>query len=143
MKGIRTVTRRGLSISAKTEYIPNLSVWKPMAVGMWAWWLHRITGLALAAYLLIHVSLMSIAILKGQELFDSLLSMLMTSKLFLIFDLGLFAAVLIHGINGVRLILFDLGIGIRRQKEIFWFGMTLVAALFIWSFLRILPEIVR
>ncbi len=143
MKEISTSTRQGLDISLKTEYVYKPGIWKPMAVGMWAWLLHRITGLTLVAYLLIHVFLMSIAILTGQASFDSLLETLMSSKLFLIFDLGLLAVVLIHGINGLRLILFDLGIGIRYQKEIFWSGMAIAGILFIWSVFRLLPEIVK
>lgn len=143
MKGIRTVSREGMDVPFKTEYISNVEVWKPTAVGMWAWWLHRVTGLALVGYLLLHVLLMGTSILKGEASFDSMLSMLMTSKFFLILDLGLLAAVLTHGINGIRLILFDLGLGIRIQKEIFWAGMTVGAGLFTWAVIRMLPEITK
>lgn len=142
MKGIRTITRQGLDISLKTEYIPNLQIWKPMQVGMWAWLLHRITGVALSIYLLIHISLMSIVILRGQAFFDALLGMLMGSKFFKVFDLVLLAAVLFHSINGIRLILFDIGVGIRHQRELFWVGTAISAALFILATLRLLPEIV-
>jgi len=142
MKGIRIASRQGL-VPLSTEYIASVDMWKPMAVGMWAWVLHRVTGIALVAYLLLHVSLMSISLLKGQPAFDSLLSTLMTSRPFQMLDLGLLAAVLIHGINGVRLIPFDLGIGVRRQKETFWGGMVIASLLFSWSALRVLPEIMK
>ena len=40
----------------------------------------------------------------------------------------LVAAVLYHALNGVRIILMDLGVGVQRHKAIFWVCM-LVAAL--------------
>ncbi len=142
MKGMRIASRQGLA-PVTTEYVAGVYMWKPMAVGMWAWLLHRVTGIALAAYLLLHISLMSIALLKGERAFDSLLNTLMTSRPVRLLDLGLLAAVLIHGINGIRLILLDLGVGVRRQKETFWGGMVIAAILFFWSALRVLPEIMR
>ena len=50
----------------------------------------------------------------GTELLDHMLS------LGFFVDAGVMAFGIYHGANGVRVILFDLGIGIRRQKEIFW-----------------------
>ena len=114
-----------------------------MQVGMWAWLLHRVTGLVLAVYLLIHVYMMSMSILKGRTLFDDLLTALYTSKLFPIFDLMLFTAVLFHGINGIRLILFDIGIGIRRQKELFWGVIVISAVPFLWASRRVVDMIVK
>ena len=48
-------------------------------------------------------------------------------------DLMLVAAVLYHALNGVRIVLMDLGIGIRRHKAVFWVCM-LVAALALGAF---------
>ena len=48
-------------------------------------------------------------------------------------DLMLVAAVLYHALNGVRIILMDLGVGIRQHKAIFWVCM-LVAALALVAF---------
>ena len=31
----------------------------------------------------------------------------------------LVGAICVHGFNGVRIVLFDLGVGIKKQKEIF------------------------
>jgi len=86
-------------------------------LGMWAYWLHRLTGLGLVAYLLLHVIVISSA-LGGAQNFDPLLATLQ-SPLFVALDLGLLALVLIHGLNGIRILLFDLGIGIGSQKQLF------------------------
>ena len=45
----------------------------------------------------------------------------------------LVAAVLYHALNGVRILLMDLGIGIKRHKAVFWICM-LVAAAAVWGF---------
>jgi succinate dehydrogenase / fumarate reductase cytochrome b subunit len=94
-------------------------------VGMWAFVLHRITGLALIFYLLMHIFVISRA-LNGAQTFDKLLAVL-TSKPFILADLGLLAAVLFHSFNGIRIVLFDTGVGIRQQKLIFWLLMFIAA----------------
>ena len=39
----------------------------------------------------------------------------------------LVAAVLYHALNGVRIVLMDLGIGIRQHKTVFWVCMAVAA----------------
>ncbi|OGC06355.1 succinate dehydrogenase, cytochrome b556 subunit [Candidatus Falkowbacteria bacterium RIFCSPLOWO2_12_FULL_45_13] len=98
-------------------------------VGMWAFLLHRLTGLALIFYLLMHIMVISTS-LRGPHAFNQLLAVL-TSQPFIIADLGLLAAVLFHGLNGIRILFFDLGVGIRIQKIIFW--AVIAAAALIWG----------
>jgi succinate dehydrogenase/fumarate reductase cytochrome b subunit len=43
------------------------------------------------------------------------------------------SAVLYHALNGVRILLMDVGVGIRQHKAIFWVCM-LVAALALCAF---------
>jgi len=45
----------------------------------------------------------------------------------------LVAAVLYHALNGVRILLMDVGVGIRQHKAVFWACM-LVAALALGAF---------
>ena len=45
----------------------------------------------------------------------------------------LVAAVLYHALNGVRIMLMDLGVGIRQHKAVFWACMV-VAAAALWLF---------
>lgn len=110
-------------------------------LGMWAFVLHRVTGLALIFYLLLHIIVISTS-LRGPAAFNQLLAVL-TTPLFVIADLALLAAILFHGFNGVRILLFDLGIGVRFQKVIFW--ILMVPAIIIWgaTFLLTLPHILR
>ncbi len=116
-----------LAFRAKTQ------VWT--TIGMWAWILHRLTGLGLVLYIFIHIVLMSLSLLLGQKAFDSMLSLLMGHPFFEVLDTLLLAAVLYHGFNGIRILLFDLGVGIgvRSQKAIFWVFMTIAVILWLWS----------
>lgn len=103
--------------------------------GMWAWVLHRITGLGLVFYILLHTFLMSLSLFQGQEAFDATLSVLMGNPLFEVLDILLLGAVLYHAFNGIRILLFDVGIGlgVRSQKILFWVFMAGAAFLWVWS----------
>ena len=105
------------------------------ATGMWAWILHRITGLGLVFYILLHTILMGVSLLSGKEGFDSTLSVLMGNPVFELLDIMLLGAVLYHGFNGIRILLFDVGIGIsvNSQKIIFRIFMGVAAILWFWS----------
>ena len=105
------------------------------ATGMWAWILHRITGLGLVFYILLHTILMGVSLLSGKEGFDATLSVLMGNPVFELLDALLLGAVLYHGFNGIRILLFDVGIGISvsRQKIIFRVFMGVAAILWFWS----------
>jgi len=132
-------TGKTLYDGAWRAYVNRSQVWN--AVGMWAWLLHRITGLALVFYILLHILLMGTFLLQGRSAFDALLSLLMGNPFFLGLDLLLTAAVLYHGANGIRLLLFDLGVGFNRQKEIFWTFMALAALVYAAVLWVMVPEI--
>lgn len=102
-----------------------------MKTGMWAWVGHRLTGLALVAYVFLHLSFISTASMaEGGADFDALMEI--TSKpLFVAMDFLLVIVVIYHAMNGLRVVLFDLGIGIRRQKLVFWITMAISAVLII------------
>jgi len=102
---------------------------------MWAWLLHRITGLGMVFYIFLHTVLMSSALLGGQKRFDSTLSVLMGNHVFEMLDTLLLAAVLYHAFNGIRILLFDMGLGVAKssQKVLFWIFMAIAAFLWLWS----------
>ena len=104
------------------------------ATGMWAWVLHRITGLGLVFYIILHTVLMGTSLLSGKEDFNETLSVLMGHPVFEFLDILLVGTVLYHGLNGIRILLFDMGIGvwIRTQKTLFWVFMGVGAILWFW-----------
>ena len=93
--------------------------------GMWAFALNRLTGIGLVVYLYLHFVMLS-QLLQGPAAWDSFVS-LARSPLVLIFDVVLFAGLVIHGLNGFRVALNGFGIGVRQQKTIFY-GLMAVAA---------------
>ena len=112
------------------------------ATGMWAWVLHRITGLGLVFYIILHTVLMGTSLLSGKEDFNETLSVLMGHPVFEFLDILLVGTVLYHGLNGIRILLFDMGIGvwIRTQKILFWVFMGVGAMLWFWFILLKLGE---
>jgi succinate dehydrogenase / fumarate reductase cytochrome b subunit len=97
--------------------------------GTWAFIVHRITGLALVAYLCLHIWVISFAALVwGGLTFDRLMAFFDT-PLIKALEMGLIALILVHALNGVRILLFDAGIGIRSQRQLFWIAMGLAAVL--------------
>jgi succinate dehydrogenase / fumarate reductase, cytochrome b subunit len=96
--------------------------------GMWSYVLHRICGVAITLFLLMHIWEMTSVVRGGAEGFNETTSLL-ESRLFVIGEWLLFLALTFHGINGVRLMLHDRGIGVRKQKSLFWTVMAISAVI--------------
>ena len=88
--------------------------------GMLAFVIQRVTGLALLAYLFLHV--LTIHQLREPERFDASIQMF-NSPLFKLGEIGLLGTVILHALNGVRLTLIDMGVGTSptRQRQMFWY----------------------
>jgi succinate dehydrogenase / fumarate reductase cytochrome b subunit len=96
------------------------------SLGMVAFLLNRITGVGLTVYLLLHLVVLSL-LAGGEANWDSFIN-LARSPLFLALDVLLLAGILIHGLNGIRVALVGMGIGVSRQKGVF-IGLMVIAAL--------------
>jgi succinate dehydrogenase / fumarate reductase cytochrome b subunit len=107
---------------------------------MWAFWLHRLSGLAIAFYLLLHILVIS-TVVGGAGNFDAAMKSL-KAPIWVLLEMGLIGCILIHGLNGIRILLFDLGIGIKRQKEIFVGLMVIAVIPMVIAFAIALPHIV-
>lgn len=92
-------------------------LWK--GTGMWAWLLHRISGLVLVVYLFAHIGVISQGHVQGQAAFDRLFRTL-ESPVFVLLDVALVGAVLYHGFNGIRILLMDIGVGIQGHKTVYY-----------------------
>lgn len=100
-------------------------------VGMLAWILHRLSGLALSAYLLLHIYDLRAA-QRGAAAFDEALAVFQT-PFWKVMDLLLLAAVAFHLLNGIRLLAFDAGWGIRNQRQLFWIAFAGTIAILAFS----------
>jgi len=100
-------------------------------LGQFAFSLNRITGLALVGYLYLHLAVLS-QLLAGPSAWHGFLQRA-TTPVFLGLDVILIAALLTHGLNGLRVALIGSGYVADKQKALWWtlavFGtMLLIAA---------------
>ncbi len=86
--------------------------------GMWSWVAHRITGVAVFFFLLVHV-LDTALVRVSPDAYDAVIATYKTPVVNLL-EVGLVGAVLYHGLNGLRIILVDFWApGPRHQKTMF------------------------
>ncbi len=94
-------------------------------LGTWAYALNRLTGILLTIYIFFHFVNISFLWL-GEGPWNQLMAIFRTWP-FLLFDVGLVLVLLYHGLNGIRLGLLALNIGMPRQKTVFWTLMAVGA----------------
>lgn len=87
--------------------------------GMWAFVLHRITGATIFFFLFVHV-LDTAVVRVSPQVYNDVVATYKTPIVGLM-ELGLVAAVLFHGLNGIRVILIDFWWqGARYQRLMLW-----------------------
>ncbi len=86
--------------------------------GSWAWIIHRLTGIGLTLYIIVHIYAIS-ALQKGKEAFDTEMKFF-SSPFFLFLEWALGALVLYHALNGIRIVLIDLGNGSKYHKSLYY-----------------------
>ena len=97
--------------------------------GMLAFVIQRVTGLGLLFYLFLHVH--TIHLLRDPKSFDAALATF-SQPLFKLGEIALLATVILHALNGIRITMVDLGVGLDRQRQTFWyFAMGVGAVIFI------------
>ncbi len=77
--------------------------------------LHRLTGLGLVSYFLLHIFVTSSRLL-GKDVWESTMGFL-SHPFFKIGELFLYFAFVFHAINGIRLILIELGLVVGKAEE--------------------------
>ena len=87
--------------------------------GMWSWVAHRITGVAIFFFLLVHV--MDTALVRVSPNDYDLVIATYKTPIINLLEVGLVGAVLFHGLNGLRIILVDFWAkGPKYQKQMLW-----------------------
>jgi succinate dehydrogenase / fumarate reductase cytochrome b subunit len=100
--------------------------------GQWSWILHRLTGIGVLLFLLAHI-MDTLLLGWGPEVYDKVIG-IYSHPFFRINEVVLFAAVLYHSINGVRIIIVDFWPGATQyHKPLFYIG----SALFIGTMLPV------
>ncbi len=99
-----------------------------LKTGMFAWIIFRVTGLALAFYLIMHIHVISS--LQDPDKFNSIMNFLGSWQLRLV-EIILFASIIIHALNGIRILIVDFGNGALYQAKLFWILLATGILLFI------------
>jgi succinate dehydrogenase / fumarate reductase cytochrome b subunit len=100
-------------------------------VGSWAFILNRLTALGLTFYLGLHLVILN-KLTQGAQAYNDFLAFAQMPFV-KAGEVILIAAVILHGLNGLRLILLAFGIGVRHQKTFFFLSATvtlLIVAIF-------------
>lgn len=99
-------------------------------VGMWSWVLHRITGVAIFFFLLVHV-LDTALVRLSPEAYNAVINTYKT-PLIGVAELGLVAAILYHALNGLRVILIDFWRkGVKYQNVMWWVVVAIAFVIFV------------
>jgi succinate dehydrogenase / fumarate reductase cytochrome b subunit len=107
-------------------------------VGTAAYVLHRITGIGLAVYLMLHTWVLS----SARESADSFTHRLASvqSPVFHFLELFLTAAVFYHMLNGLRIIVADFFSATRQHKYLLWVVAVIFATMMVWSACVFIPK---
>lgn len=113
-----TTARPTPSVSETTSKTPRGTLYRGRE-GMWSWVLHRITGVAIFFFLLVHV-LDTALIRVSPEAYNAVMSTYQTPIMGL-GELVLVGAIAYHAFNGLRIILVDFwSKGAQYQRYLFW-----------------------
>lgn len=97
-------------------------------VGMWSWVLHRISGVGIFFFLLVHV-LDTALVRVSPEAYNVVIESYKT-PIVGIAEIGLVGAILFHGLNGLRVIAVDFwSKGIKYQAVMFWAVLAITVVL--------------
>lgn len=103
--------------------------------GMWSWVLHRITGVAIFFFLLVHI-LDTALVRVSPEAYNAVIGTYQTPIMGL-GEVALVGAIVFHAFNGLRIILVDFWAwATRHQKLLFW----IVIGLWVVTMLGFVPR---
>ncbi len=109
-------------------------------IGMWSWILHRVTGVGIALFLLIHI-LDTVVLGWSEQLYNEVME-LYTNPLFRIGEIALVGMVMFHALNGIRIILVNFwSKGSDYQKQLFYAELVVFIVLFIPAALYMISTI--
>lgn len=97
--------------------------------GMWSWVGHRVTGVVIFLFLLVHV-LDTALVRVDASAYDAVIATYQ-NPLMALGETGLVAAILFHAFNGLRLILVDFWKqGTKYQRQLLWGVLGVWAVVF-------------
>jgi succinate dehydrogenase cytochrome b subunit len=108
--------------------------------GTVAWIFHRLSGLALILYLVLHIWV--IHNLDNPAGFNKVMAFL-NEPVFKLLELGLWGVIVYHAINGMRVIFVDFFRGSKVQKQMFWGTVVLGIIVFMAGAIPFVGHLVK
>ena len=132
-----------MSQSYDRGLVEDFGRWREFSAGMWAWIFHKFTGWVLVGYLFTHIAVLSTAIpaagageaamMAGNDVYTQTIITLEGLLLVRVLEIGLLAVAVFHILNGTRLLLVDLGLGLGSQDNSFYASLILTGAITVAS----------
>ncbi len=122
--------------------VESFGRWREFSAGMWAWVFHKLTGWILVGYLFTHIAVLSTsigidpgseAVAANEDFYTTTLQGLEELLIVRFLEVGLLAVAVFHILNGIRLLLVDLGIGLENQHKSFYASLVLTGAITVAS----------
>lgn len=108
--------------------------------GMWSWVLHRISGIAIYFFLLVHV-LDTATVRVSPEVYNAIIGAY-KNPIMGFGEIVLVAAVVLHALNGLRIIVVDMFPAVTRiQRQLFWGVLGVTVILIIGFSIRHIPNV--
>ena len=109
-------------------------------IGQWAWILHRVTGIGIVVFLVMHI--LDTALLGwGPDVYNKVVAFYHIS-IMRVGEVFLGAAILYHALNGIRIVILDFWENsMVYQKQLFWAEIILFFMIFIPSAVIMLKPI--
>ncbi|MFC6989127.1 succinate dehydrogenase, cytochrome b556 subunit [Haloplanus sp. GCM10025708] len=132
-----------MSQSYNRGRIEDFGRWREFSAGMWAWIFHKFTGWVLIGYLFTHIAVLSTALTAANadpstiaahnDVYTQTIRALESLLVVRILEVGLLAVAVFHILNGIRLLLVDLGIGLEAQDRSFYASLVLTGVIAVAS----------
>ena len=108
------------SLSETTSSTPRGTLYRGHE-GMWSWVLHRITGVAIFFFLLVHI-LDTALVRVSPEAYNAVIGTY-KNPIMALGEVVLVGAVAYHAYNGLRIVLVDLWSWATRHQRRLWWGV--------------------
>jgi succinate dehydrogenase / fumarate reductase cytochrome b subunit len=111
--------------------------------------LHRLSGLLLTIYVLVYIwELGSVvkwdsdrnSLIRDTASFDAAMASYNTTFWHITHALVI-ALIALHALTGLRVLMFEAGVGLKIQRASFWISMLLSAVLFILLFIKVMTKL--
>lgn len=107
---------------------------------MWSWVLHRITGVAIFFFLLVHV--LDTALIRVSPDAYNIVMSSYKNPIMGFGEVVLVAGIVYHALNGLRIILVDFwSKGAKYQKQLFWIVLGVWLVLLVGFSARHIPNV--